>query len=63
MAPPFYHQHPDTFTLDTQVVGSRPGRECSPFCPGGRGQVADRGTDNKGRHDRRIRIGLEGMAP
>lgn len=43
----FYHQHPDTLTLEAEVVDSRPGRVLllqSPFYPGGGGQLADRGV-------------------
>ena len=43
----FYHEHPDTVTLATEVVDARPGRVAlavSPFYPGGGGQPADRGV-------------------
>ncbi len=42
----FCHDHPDVLTLETQVVGARPGAVVlaqSPFHPGGGGQLADRG--------------------
>jgi misacylated tRNA(Ala) deacylase len=42
----FYHLHPDTLTLATEVVDAAPGRVLlaqSPFFPGGGGQLADRG--------------------
>jgi misacylated tRNA(Ala) deacylase len=42
----FYHEHPDVSMLETEVLESRPGRlvlACSPFFPGGGGQLADRG--------------------
>jgi len=44
---PYYHEHPDTLVLDTQVMDARPGRVLlaqSPFYPGGGGQLADRGV-------------------
>jgi len=44
---PFYHQHPDLLTLETNVVNARPGGVLlaqSPFFPGGGGQLPDRGT-------------------
>lgn len=43
---PFYHEHPDTLTLETEVADARPGRVLlaeSPFYAGGGGQLADRG--------------------
>lgn len=43
----FCHDHPDILTLETRVIGSRPGAvllERSPFYPGGGGQLADRGV-------------------
>jgi misacylated tRNA(Ala) deacylase len=43
----FYHDHPDTLTVETEVVDARPGRVLlrrSPFFPGGGGQLADRGV-------------------
>ncbi|AKQ57091.1 Alanine--tRNA ligase [Bordetella hinzii] len=46
-APAFYHAHPETLILETQVVDARPGRVLlaeSPFYPGGGGQPADRGS-------------------
>jgi misacylated tRNA(Ala) deacylase len=42
----FYHSHPDTLALTTQVVDAAPGRvllAASPFFPGGGGQLPDRG--------------------
>jgi misacylated tRNA(Ala) deacylase len=46
MARSFYHEHPETLTLETEVVEAQPGRvrlKESPFYPGGGGQLADRG--------------------
>jgi misacylated tRNA(Ala) deacylase len=46
MARAFYHEHPETLALETEVVDARPGRVLlarSPFYPGGGGQLADRG--------------------
>jgi misacylated tRNA(Ala) deacylase len=43
----FYHEHPDTLVLETEVIDARPGRVLlarSPFYPGGGGQLADRGV-------------------
>jgi len=43
----FYHDHPDTFTVETHVIDARPGRvllATSPFFPGGGGQLPDRGA-------------------
>ncbi len=42
----FYHDHPETLLLQTEVISSQPGRvrlAQSPFFPGGGGQMADRG--------------------
>ncbi len=42
----FCHDHPETLSLETEVVDSRPGRVTlgqSPFYPGGGGQLADHG--------------------
>lgn len=42
----FCHAHPETLTLETEVVDSRPGRVAlaeTPFYPGGGGQPADAG--------------------
>lgn len=42
----FYHEHPHTLTLETEIVNAQPGRILlaqSPFFPGGGGQLADRG--------------------
>jgi misacylated tRNA(Ala) deacylase len=42
----FYHAHPETLILATEVVEAQPGRvrlKESPFYPGGGGQLADRG--------------------
>src|SRR5207253_4961226 len=46
MARSFYHEHPDTLVVETEIVDAQPGRALlaqSPFYPGGGGQVADRG--------------------
>lgn len=46
MARSFYHIHPDTLTLATEVVDAAPGRVLlgeQPFFAGGGGQLADRG--------------------
>jgi misacylated tRNA(Ala) deacylase len=46
MALAFYHEHPETLTLETEILEARPGRVLlaqSPFSPGGGGQLADRG--------------------
>jgi misacylated tRNA(Ala) deacylase len=43
----FYHEHPDTLTLETTVVNAAPGRILlaqSPYFPGGGGQLPDRGV-------------------
>ena len=42
----FCHEHPETLTLETRVVDTRPGAvllEQTPFHPGGGGQLTDRG--------------------
>src|SRR5688572_15095445 len=42
----FCHEHPETLSLETAAVDSRPGRvrlATTPFYPGGGGQLADRG--------------------
>jgi len=42
----FCHDQPDVLTLETRAVDARPGAvvlECSPFHPGGGGQLPDRG--------------------
>lgn len=42
----FCHEHPETLSLETEVLDARPGRVTlgrSPFYPGGGGQLADRG--------------------
>jgi len=42
----YCHEHPETLSLETEVVDGRPGRVAlaqSPFYPGGGGQLADRG--------------------
>lgn len=42
----FYHEHPETLVLETEIVGLQPGRVLlaqSPFFPGGGGQLPDRG--------------------
>jgi misacylated tRNA(Ala) deacylase len=47
MSRAFYHEHPDTLTLEAEVLEAEPGRvrlSLSPFFPGGGGQLADRGT-------------------
>jgi misacylated tRNA(Ala) deacylase len=46
MARSFYHEHPDTLVVETEIADAQPGRVLlaqSPFYPGGGGQVADRG--------------------
>jgi misacylated tRNA(Ala) deacylase len=43
----FCHENPETLSLETEVVETRPGRAVlgqSPFYPGGGGQLADRGV-------------------
>jgi len=43
----FYHDHPETLTLETEAVAAAPGRVLlarSPLYPGGGGQLADRGV-------------------
>lgn len=43
----FYHEHPETMTLETEIRDAKPGRVVlaqSPFFPGGGGQLADRGS-------------------
>jgi misacylated tRNA(Ala) deacylase len=43
----FCHDHPETLTLETEVLDARPGRAMlaqSPFYTGGGGQPADRGV-------------------
>jgi misacylated tRNA(Ala) deacylase len=43
----FCHEHPETLTLTTPVLDTRPGAvalEQTPFYPGGGGQLADRGV-------------------
>jgi misacylated tRNA(Ala) deacylase len=43
----YCHEHPDTLTLETQVLDARPGKAVlaqSPFYTGGGGQPADRGV-------------------
>jgi misacylated tRNA(Ala) deacylase len=43
----FYHLHPETLEIETQVLDARPGRVLlaeSPFFPGGGGQLHDRGA-------------------
>lgn len=43
----FYHHNPDTLSLETEVIASRPGAVAlarSPFYPGGGGQLPDRGV-------------------
>lgn len=47
MSRPFYHQHPETLAVQTEIVFARPGRVLlaqTPFYPGGGGQLADRGV-------------------
>ena len=42
----FCHDHPETLTVETTVVGALPGKVAlaqTPFYPGGGGQLADRG--------------------
>ncbi len=46
MSRAFYHEHPETLILETEVVDAAPGRvrlATSPWHPGGGGQLADRG--------------------
>ena len=43
----YCHENPETLSLETEVVETRPGRAVlgqSPFYPGGGGQLADRGV-------------------
>ncbi len=43
----FYHENPETLSLETEVVAARPGAVAlarSPFYPGGGGQLPDRGV-------------------
>ncbi|HLI11861.1 MAG TPA: alanyl-tRNA editing protein [Alphaproteobacteria bacterium] len=57
----FCHDHPETLTLETRVVGASPGRVAlaeSPFYPGGGGQPADRGTLRWQQGEARV-IGFE----
>lgn len=47
MSRAFYHEHPDTLIVETEVVDARQGRVLlaqSPFYAGGGGQPADRGS-------------------
>jgi misacylated tRNA(Ala) deacylase len=47
MSRAFYHEHPETLLVHTEVADARPGRVAlavSPFFPGGGGQLADRGV-------------------
>jgi misacylated tRNA(Ala) deacylase len=47
MSRAFYHEHPGTLVLDTEVVDMQPGRVLlaqSPYFPGGGGQLADKGV-------------------
>ena len=47
MARYFCHDHPETLTLETQVLEAQPGKVVlaqSPFYPGGGGQPADKGV-------------------
>jgi misacylated tRNA(Ala) deacylase len=47
MSRAFYHLHPDTLSLEAEVVDAQPGRVAltrSPFFAGGGGQLADRGV-------------------
>jgi misacylated tRNA(Ala) deacylase len=42
----FCHDHPETLTLETEIVDAQPGKVLlkeSPFYPGGGGQLADQG--------------------
>jgi misacylated tRNA(Ala) deacylase len=46
MARSFYHEHPDTLVVETEVIDAQRGRirlAQSPFYPGGGGQLPDRG--------------------
>jgi misacylated tRNA(Ala) deacylase len=54
---PFYHEHPDTLVLETQVADTAPGRlvlGLSPFFPGGGGQLADRGVIRWARGEAKV---------
>jgi misacylated tRNA(Ala) deacylase len=47
MSRAFYHERPGVLALETEIVGSAPGRVLlaqSPFFPGGGGQLADKGA-------------------
>lgn len=53
----FYHEHPDTLVLDTDVIETQPGRVLlaqSPFFPGGGGQLADKGLVRWTRGEARV---------
>jgi len=61
MARPYYHDHPETLVLESEVVAALPGRvalAASPFYPGGGGQPADRGSLHWAGGEVRVR-GLE----
>jgi misacylated tRNA(Ala) deacylase len=47
MSHAFYHEHPGTLLIETEVLDAVPGKVLlaqSPFFPGGGGQLADRGA-------------------
>ena len=57
----YYHEHPDSLILSTEVADARPGRVAlatSPFYPGGGGQPADRGVIRSAAGEFAV-IGLE----
>ena len=59
MARSFYHEHPDTLVVETEIADAQPGRVLlaqSPFYPGGGGQVADRDVvpDRAAEHGRAL---------
>ncbi|WP_316213911.1 alanyl-tRNA editing protein [Bradyrhizobium sp. SZCCHNR2032] len=47
MSRPFYHTHPETMSVESEIVNAKPGRVVlaqSPFYPGGGGQLPDKGV-------------------
>ena len=59
----FYHEHPDVLVVETEVQDVLPGRvalACSPFFPGGGGQLADRGVIRWAGGEVRV-IGFESL--